>query len=36
MKLIAPSIEDIPAICKLNIAISTDAPECASIADKGG
>jgi len=36
IKLIAPSIEDIPAICKLNIAISTDAPECASIADNGG
>jgi len=36
MKLIAPSIDDIPAICKLNIAISTDAPECASIPESGG
>jgi hypothetical protein len=27
MKLIAPKIELIPAICKLNIAISTEPPE---------
>jgi hypothetical protein len=27
MKFIAPNIEDIPARCKLKIAISTDAPE---------
>jgi hypothetical protein len=27
MKLIAPKIEEIPAICKLKIAISTAAPE---------
>jgi len=28
-KFIAPNIEDAPAICKLNIAKSTDGPECA-------
>ena len=27
MKLIAPNIEETPAICKLNIARSTEAPE---------
>jgi hypothetical protein len=36
MKLIAPSIEDTPAKCRLNIAKSTDAPECACIPAKGG
>jgi len=29
IKLIAPIIEDAPAICKLKIAKSTDGPECA-------
>jgi hypothetical protein len=29
MKLMAPSIEDIPAKCKLNMAKSTEAPEWA-------
>jgi hypothetical protein len=28
IKLIAPPIEEIPAICKLKIAQSTDAPGC--------
>jgi len=32
----APAIEEIPAKCKLNIAISTDAPECANTLLKGG
>jgi len=27
IKLIAPAIEEIPAKCKLNIAVSTEAPE---------
>jgi hypothetical protein len=36
MKLIAPAIEDIPAKCKLNIAKSTEAPECAITPDSGG
>jgi len=36
IKLTAPKIDDIPAICKENIAISTEPPECASIADNGG
>jgi hypothetical protein len=27
IKLIAPAIEDIPARCKLKIAVSTEAPE---------
>jgi hypothetical protein len=36
MKFIAPAIEEIPAKCKLKIAISTAAPECAAIPDKGG
>jgi len=27
MKLIAPRIEDTPAICRLKIAASTEAPE---------
>jgi hypothetical protein len=27
MKLIAPAIEEIPAKCKENIAMSTEAPE---------
>jgi len=36
MKFIAPSIEEIPAKCKLKIAISTAGPECACIPAKGG
>ena len=36
IKLMAPKSEEAPAICKLNIAKSTEAPECASIADNGG
>ena len=36
MKLMAPNIEEAPAICKLNIAKSTEAPEWASIEDNGG
>jgi len=36
MKLIAPSIEDIPAKCKEKIAKSTDAPLCAIGPLKGG
>jgi hypothetical protein len=36
MKFIAPAIEDIPAKCKLNIAKSTEAPECAITPDNGG
>lgn len=36
MKFIAPSIDDIPAKCRLNIAISTDPPECDCTPDNGG
>lgn len=36
MKLIAPSNDDTPAKCKLNMAKSTDPPEWASIPDSGG
>lgn len=36
IKFIAPNIEDIPDKCKLNIARSTDAPECDCIPDNGG
>lgn len=36
IKFIAPSIEEIPAICKLKIARSTDAPLCANGPDNGG
>ena len=36
MKLIAPSIEEAPAKCKLKIAKSTDGPECACTLDNGG
>jgi len=36
IKLIAPKIEDIPAKCKLKIAISTDGPECPMPPDSGG
>jgi hypothetical protein len=36
IKLIAPNIEDAPAICKLKIAKSTEGPECACPPDKGG
>jgi hypothetical protein len=28
IKLIAPNIDETPAMCKLNIAKSTEAPEC--------
>jgi len=36
IKLIAPAIELTPAICKLNIAKSTDTPEWAITDDSGG
>ena len=36
MKFIAPNNEDTPAKCKLNIAKSTDPPECDCIPAKGG
>jgi hypothetical protein len=36
IKLIAPKIDEIPAKCKLNIAKSTAAEECACILLKGG
>jgi len=36
IKLIAPKIEDAPAICKLNIPKSTAGPECPSIPLNGG
>jgi hypothetical protein len=36
IKFIAPKIEAAPAKCKLKMAKSTDAPECALIPDKGG
>jgi len=36
IKLIAPNIEDAPAICKLNIAKSTEGPECACPLASGG
>jgi len=36
MKLIAPNKLDIPAKCKLNIAKSTEGPECPEIEDNGG
>ena len=36
IKFMAPNIEDAPARCKLNIAKSTDAPECAWAALNGG
>ena len=36
MKLMAPAIEDTPAICKLNIAKSTEQPEWAKIELRGG
>jgi hypothetical protein len=36
IKLIAPAIEDTPAICKLKIAISTEDPECAITELNGG
>jgi len=36
IKLIAPSKEDIPARCRLNIAKSTAPPECDCILDNGG
>jgi len=36
IKLIAPKIEDAPAICKLKIAKSTEGPECACPLANGG
>jgi hypothetical protein len=36
IKFIDPVIEAIPAICKLNIAMSTEGPECAIFPDNGG
>jgi hypothetical protein len=36
IKFIAPAIEDIPATCKLKIAISTAGPEWDTKPDKGG
>jgi hypothetical protein len=36
IKLAEPAIEEIPAICKLKIAKSTDGVGCASIPAKGG
>jgi hypothetical protein len=36
IKLIAPNKEEIPAKCKLNIAKSTDPPECETIPLNGG
>jgi len=36
IKLLAPKIEDIPARCKENIAISTLPPACPSIPANGG
>lgn len=36
IKFIAPINEEAPAKCKLKIAKSTEAPECACIEDKGG
>lgn len=36
IKFIAPIIEDAPAQCKLNIAMSTEPPECICGPDKGG
>jgi hypothetical protein len=36
IKLMAPAIEETPAICKLKIVKSTAAPGCAKMPDKGG
>src|SRR5205823_6649217 len=36
IKLIAPKIDETPAMCKLNMAKSTDAPLCAGIELNGG
>jgi hypothetical protein len=36
IKLIAPIIDEAPAICKLKIARSTAGPEWATIPDNGG
>jgi hypothetical protein len=36
IKLIAPNNEEIPAKCKLKIAISTAGPECPTLLAKGG
>ena len=36
IKLMAPAIEDTPAICRLKIAKSTAQPECANTELKGG
>jgi len=36
IKFIAPKIEDTPARCKEKMAQSTDGPECAKFALRGG
>jgi len=36
IKLMEPNNDEAPAKCKLKIAKSTAAPECASLLDKGG
>jgi hypothetical protein len=36
IKFIAPAIDEVPAKCKLNIAISTEAPVWPAKPDKGG
>jgi len=36
IKLIAPAIDEIPAKCRLKIAKSTEAPECANTPANGG
>lgn len=36
MKFIAPSKDDTPAKCRLNIAKSTEPPECDCIPARGG
>jgi len=36
IKFIAPNKDETPARCKLNIAKSTEPPECATIELKGG
>lgn len=36
IKFIAPAIDETPAMCKLNIAKSTDGPGCPKLLDNGG
>ena len=36
IKFIAPRIDEAPAKCKLNIAISTAGPECPRLLERGG